>query len=168
MKVLLVSGKLIFSLFYYVHTAEKSNFFLLSLYILSGAVMVIISVIDPSIDANMSKNTRKTIWLLRDILSTISMSSNPIIYSFSNSQFRKAVKSLYRKQRARGFTVDFFNDKHCIGNRKHCDKSRSINEDDRSYSNRSFENELTETTIDIGGSCTDIDVIDSPVVPKTH
>ena len=130
--------------------------------------MVIISVIDPSIGANMSKSTRKMIWLLRDILSTISMSSNPIIYSFSNSQFRKAVRSLYRKHRVRGPSIDFLNDKPCVGKRKQCGKSLRTSENNRSCSTRSlgmFEKELTETTMDVGRSYTDIDVIDSPVVP---
>ena len=123
--------------------------------------MVILTVIDPSINKTMSSNTKKMIWLLRDVLSTISMSSNPIIYSFSNSQFRKAVKSLYRKHRVRGFSVDMLNNKPRVGK----DKTRGVN-GNRNASSQSLdmlERELTQTTV-IGGSCTDIDIIDSPVV----
>ena len=110
----------------------------------------------------MSSQTKKMIWLLRDVLSTISMSSNPIIYSFSNSQFRKAVKSLYRKHRVRGLSVDMLNDKPRVGK----GKTRDVNGNGRNASNKSldmFEIELTQTTV-IGGSCTDIEMIDSPVV----
>jgi len=76
---------------------------------LPGALVVIIKLFDPTYFDMMSLRSRKIIWYIKDILPALSMSINPIIYSFSNSQFREAVKSLWRIRRIRAQTIDYLN-----------------------------------------------------------
>lgn len=65
---------------------------------LPGAVFYAISILSPSYFGTISYETVRLLWYaFVDIFPMVNTMINPIIYSFSNTQFRNAVQDVYRK-----------------------------------------------------------------------
>ena len=65
---------------------------------LPSAIFIIITFFDDGYFMTLPKNTARAIWFtFVDILPMVNTMVNPIIYSFSNTQFRNAVQDVWRK-----------------------------------------------------------------------